>query len=296
MEKQKLAYIYAISAVLIWSTVASAFKITLKYLDFIQMLFYASLFSLIILFLLLVFQGKLKLLKSYSKKDYIFSGILGFLNPCFYYIILFKAYDLLKAQEAQALNYTWSLSVVILSIPLLKQKIKFRSILAILISFFGVLIISTEGNLIDLNFTNVNGVILALGSTIIWALYWIYSIKDKRDEVAKLFLNFSFGFIFILIITLIFSEITIPKFKGLIVVMYIGFFEMGITFVIWLKALKLSKTTAQVSILIYISPFISLGLINTIVGEKILISTIIGLLLIVGGILFQKYEPKNRNK
>lgn len=113
-----------------------------------------------------------------------------------------------------------------------------------------------------------------------------------HDEAIKLFLNFSFGFIFILIITLIFSEISILDYKGLLVVAYISFFEMGVIFVIWLKALKLSKTSAQVSILIYISPFISLGLINVIVGEKILISTIVGLILIVGGILFQKYKRK----
>lgn len=294
MEKQKQAYIYAITAVLIWSTVASAFKITLKYLNFIQMLFYSCIFSTLILFLILLFQNKIKLLKTYSKKEYLSSIILGFLNPCFYYIILFKAYDLLKAQEAQALNYTWSISVAVLSIFILKQKIKLKNIIAIIISFFGVLVISTQGDIIGFNFTNTTGVILALGSTIIWGLFWIYNIKDKRDEVAKLFLNFLFGFIFILIVILLFSDFEVPCKKGLFGAIYIGIFEMGITFVFWLKALKLSKTTAQVSILIYLSPFISLGLINIIVGEKILISTIIGLILIVGGILFQKYEGHKR--
>ena len=33
----------------------------------------------------------------------------GFLNPFLYYIILFKAYSLLPAQEALSLNYTWPL-------------------------------------------------------------------------------------------------------------------------------------------------------------------------------------------
>jgi drug/metabolite transporter (DMT)-like permease len=64
---------------------------------------------------------------------------------------------------------------------------------------------------------------------------------------------------------------------------------MGITFILWLMALKLSSTTAKVSNLIYLSPFISLILIHFFVGEVILISTVIGLAFIVGGIVLQQY-------
>ena len=62
---------------------------------------------------------------------------------------------------------------------------------------------------------------------------------------------------------------------------------MSITFVIWLKALKFSSDTAKVSNLIYLAPFIGLFWINSTVGEAIHLSTIVGLVLIVGGILFQ---------
>lgn len=289
MEKQKQAYIYAIIAVFFWSTVASAFKISLRYLDFIQLLFYASIISIVILFIILLIQNKLILFKTYSKKDYFHSALLGFLNPFLYYFVLFKAYSLLPAQEAQPLNFTWPITLVFLSIPLLKQKIEFRSILAIIISFIGVVIIGTRGNLTALKFSNPLGVFLAVGSSVIWALFWIYNMKDKRDEVAKLFLNFVFGFIFILIATLSFSKIIIPQINGLLGVTYVGLFEMGITFVVWLKALKLSKTTAKVSNLIFLAPFISLIFIHFIVGEEITFSTITGLIFIVAGIMIQQY-------
>ena len=288
MEKQKQAYAYAFTAVLFWSTVASAFKVSLRYLDFLQLLFFASIVSILILFLILLIQNKLSLFKEYSRKDYLHSIMLGFLNPFLYYVVLFKAYSLLPAQEAQPLNYTWSIMLVLLSIPLLKQRIKFKSILAIFISYFGVFIISTRGDILGFTFSNLNGVLLALGSAVIWALFWIYNIKDKRDEVAKLFLNFSFGFIFILISILLSSKMRIPAMTGLAGATYVGLFEMGITFVLWLKALKLSKTTAQVSNLIYLSPFLSLALIHFVVGEKILPSTMIGLIFIVAGIIMQQ--------
>lgn len=289
MEQQKQAYAYAITAVFFWSTVASAFKISLRYLDFLQLLFFSSIASTVVLFLILVIQNRLGVLKQYSGRDYIHSLMLGFLNPFLYYVVLFKAYSLLPAQEAQPLNYTWSIVLVLLSIPLLKQRISFKSILSVLISYFGVLVISTHGDIFGFSFTNLKGVLLALGSAVIWALFWIYNIKDKRDEVAKLFLNFSFGFIFILIAILLSSKTIIPSLAGLMGAIYVGLFEMGITFVLWLKALKLSKTTAQVSNLIYLSPFVSLVLIKVVVGERILVSTIMGLIFIVTGIMLQQY-------
>ncbi|MGB7061514.1 MAG: DMT family transporter [Candidatus Zixiibacteriota bacterium] len=294
MEKQKQAYLYAITAVLFWSTVASAFKVSLRYLDFLQLLFFSSIASVVILFLILLVQNKLSLFGEYSGKDYLRSAMLGFLNPFLYYVVLFKAYSLLPAQEAQPLNYTWSIVLVLLSIPILRQKIGFKSILAILISYFGVFVISTRGDILRLTFSNPTGVLLALGSSVIWALFWIYNIKDKRDEVAKLFLNFLFGVVFILIAMLLSSRLRIPSGAGLAGAAYVGIFEMGITFVLWLKALKLSRTTAQVSNLIYLSPFASLVLIRFVVGERILPSTIIGLIFIVAGIIMQQHYGRTK--
>jgi drug/metabolite transporter (DMT)-like permease len=288
MEKQRLAYLYAVTAVFFWSTVASAFKVSLRYLDFLQLLFFSTIASIVILFVILVVQNKLSLLKQNSPKDYLRSVMLGFLNPFLYYVVLLKAYSLLPAQEAQPLNYTWSIVLVLLSIPLLGQRIKLKSILAILISYLGVLIISTRGDLTGLTFSNPTGVVLALGSSVIWALFWIYNIRDKRDETARLFLNSCFGFVFISIVMLASSRMVIPDVEGLLGATYVGFFEMGITFVFWLKALRLSRTTAQVSNLIYLSPFLSLVLIYLIVGETILLSTIIGLVFIVAGIIIQQ--------
>ncbi|MEO0283330.1 MAG: DMT family transporter [candidate division WOR-3 bacterium] len=286
---KKKSYFYGILSVLIWSTVASAFKISLKYLDFLYLLLVSSLTALTILFFILILQKKTKFFKNLKTNDYIRSLILGFLNPFLYYTVLFKAYSLLKAQEAQPLNYTWAIVLSILSVIILKQKIKIGHFIGLIIGFIGVFIIATEGKIKELNFKNPFGVFLALSSSIIWAIYWIYNLKDKKDEVLKLFLNFLFGFPFILITYLIFSTKTYSL-KGILGSIYVGLFEMGITFIFWLKAIKYAERTSDISILIYFSPFLSLLFIRMFVGEKILISTIIGLLFIIGGVLIQKYD------
>lgn len=288
MERQKKAYLYAGMVVLFWATSASAFKISLHYIDVLSLLFYASIVSTAVFFVHLLLSKKLNLLTTLSRSDYLHSALLGFLNPFLYYTVLFKAYSLLPAQEAQPLNFIWPITLVLLSIPLLGQKIGLKDILATLISFVGVFVISTHGDILGFKFTNIAGVCLATGSSIVWALFWIYNVRDRRDETAGMFLSFAFGSIFTFAAMLIFTGANIPNLKGFFGATYVGLFEMGITFLLWLKALKLSRTTAHITNLIYLVPFCSLIVISLAVGEKILPSTVIGLVFIVAGIVLRK--------
>ncbi|MBW1998662.1 MAG: DMT family transporter [Deltaproteobacteria bacterium] len=296
MPDQKKAYTYGLLTVLLWSTVASAFKLSLRYMDYVQLLLYASIVSIVLLALILAIQGKVGLLFSYSHKQYLKSLLLGFLNPFLYYLVLFKAYELLPAQEAQPLNYTWAITLSLLSIPLLKQRVSPRDILALVVSYLGVLVISTHGKIFFFRFSRPAGVALALGSTIIWSLYWIYNTKDDREPVLGLFLNFLSGLPFIVVYCLLVSEIKVSIFYGYLGALYVGLFEMGVTFVLWLSALRLAETTARIANLIFFSPFLSLVFIHFLVGEDILPSTFVGLLLIVVGNLIQRSGKKETQR
>jgi len=296
LTDQKKATLFALCAVFIWSTVASAFKISLRYLEPIQLLLYAGAFATVVLGIFLIRQGKLHQIFRCSKQQYRTSLLLGILNPFLYYLVLLKAYDLLPAQQAQPLNYTWAITLTLLSIPLLKQRISRYELLALVISYLGVLVISTEGSLLDLHFTSPGGVALALGSTLIWALFWIFNTRDTRDPVIALFINFLFSFPFILVYCLIFSEMTVPPWEGILGAAYIGIFEMGISFVLWLLALRYTENTARISNLIFIAPFFSLVIIHFLVGEEILPVTFIGLLLIVLGLACQQFAIKRTRR
>ncbi|NIR29784.1 MAG: DMT family transporter [Gammaproteobacteria bacterium] len=289
MERQAQAYFYAALTIVCWSTVASAFKLTLRHLTSEEMLFWSALFSLGALLLIVLVSGRVSELRTWSRRDIGRSAVLGFLNPFLYYLVLFKAYSLLPAQEAQPLNFTWPIVLVLFSIVVLRQPITLKTVTAMLISFAGVLVISTRGDLAGLDLTHPLGVGLALGSTVVWASYWIYGVRDARDPLTRLCLNFAFGFLFVAGYMFALREVRIPDAPGLIGGAYVGLFEMGITFVMWLKALQLSRTTAQVSSLIFLTPFLSLIVIHLVVGEPIFPSTVVGLVLIVTGILLQHY-------
>jgi len=290
MTSQKKAYLYGISAVLCWSTVATAFKLSLEYLTPAQLVFLSSLVSWLFLGVLLCFQGQFSTLLQYNKRDYLLSGLFGMLNPCVYYLLLFQAYNLLPAQEAQSINYSWALTMALLAVPMMGHRLRLQEIVAAIICYFGVLVISSRGDLMSMQFANPQGVVLALLSTLVWALYWILNAKDHRQPVAGLFLNFSFALPLIGLYVWFddgFSDIGLKALGG---AAYVGIFEMGLSFVLWLKAMKLTDRTARISNLIFISPFLSLVFIYLILGEQIRISTVLGLGLILTGLVVQQWR------
>jgi drug/metabolite transporter (DMT)-like permease len=75
--------------------------------------------------------------------------------------------------------------------------------------------------------------------------------------------------------------------RGISASLYVGIFEMGITFFFWLKALRLAETSDKVSNLVYLAPFVSMVLLHFIVGEPVYYTTPVGLILIISGIYVQ---------
>ncbi|NLJ42400.1 MAG: DMT family transporter [Bacteroidales bacterium] len=294
MDNTGRSYLYGILAILFWATIPTAFKLCLARLDILPMLTIASVVSAAALFIIIVAENKLPLLKKNTMADLLHSALLGFVNPFLYYLILLKAYQILPAQVAQPLNMIWPIILVFLSVPVLKQRIEKKSFVALLISFLGVYIISSQGKILSPGHADMTGVLLATGSSVFWAFYFILNVKDKREESVKLFLNFMFAsvyLIFALLITRSWPENI--EASAVAPAIYIGLFEMGITFYLWLKALQLAPTTDKISNLVYLAPFLSLILVHFILHEPVFYTTPAGLLLIITGIMIQNRKRAN---
>ncbi len=297
MNTGRISYVYAGLTIIFWGTAATAFKITLENFSFIQLLAWASLFSTIILFFILIVTGKFRNLLSVSHKQIATSVMLGLFNPFAYYFILLRAYELLPAQVAQPLNFVWPIVLVILSIPILGEKLTLKGFFALVASFIGVVLITSQGEFYLFKKSDPWGVFLALSSSVAWALYWLLNLKySKIDPVVRLFMNFAFATLFSFAAGIFFSDFWSLNLNGILGSLYVGAFEMGITFYLWLKALSLAKSTAKLGNIIYVVPFVSLVFINTIVGEKIYWTTVVGLIIIVSSILFQQFSQGKETK
>lgn len=290
INNSKKSYLLALLTAVLWSTAASAFKIGLQFSKPPMLLFVSSFISLIF-FLCLIYFKNLNFKDIFKISNLSKSMLAGLLNPFLYYLILFKAYSLLPAQIAQPLNYTWVLVVTVLMSVFLKKKINKIGLTGLLISFTGVILISMQNKIPGLGNISFLGVILALSSSVFWGVYWLINIFDKRNDLEKLFLNFLFGTIYIFIYILFFDQLKFSM-GGILSGIYVGLLEMGLTFYIWLNALKFSTDITKTGAIIYISPFLSFIFITLILKEPLNFIPIAGLFLINFGIIFQNYFHK----
>lgn len=301
MAPGQRALVFAISAVLLWSTVATAFKITLEYLSPLHMVAIASSVSWAVFMAIVWHQGLLPSARAEWRSAPWLYVLMGLINPALYYWILFAAYALLPASQAQPLNYTWAIALTFMAAIFLRQRIRKRDYVAAALGYAGVLVIATNGNVSGF-FSAMQsplGVALALLSTLLWATYWIINTRRTCSPVISLWLGFSVSLpvlwaaVWWLEGASFFTHAAGVPWQGWLAVTYVGLFEMGVTFLLWLKAMREADNVALISNLIFISPFISLLLLASIIGETIYPATVFGLCMIIIGLLVQRLALKS---
>lgn len=296
MDNQRKATILALLSIGMWSTVATAFKLSLRHLDPFQLVVYASLFSVLVLVATVGLNRRLgDLWPAFHEQPRVFL-LLGLLNPFGYYLILFHAYDLLPAQQAMSINYTWAITLGLMSIVFLKKAYGVRDGLGGLLGYLGVLIIATRGDLFSFDLDSPAGVILAFVTTLVWAVYWILNARMRVDPLLGLTLCFVCSLPFTLFACVLFSGLYPISMPGLLGAAYIGVVEMGVAFVFWLMAMRAASNVSRISNLIFLSPVLSLLLISSVLGEAIAPATLLGLCLVLAGTMVQQLWRKTDHR
>lgn len=289
MSDSKKSILLATVAILSWSTVATAFKIALRELSVYEMLLVASVTALLVMAGWITVTNRWKEILSLPRKAWAAFAILGLINPVCYYLILFQSYDMLPAQVAQPINYLWPLVLLILIALFTRTPIPGRKYIGMAVSLAGLTVISFGGKAIEGNLSPV-GIAIGFGSAFFWALYWLINDKLKHlaSDSVSVFLGFLFGTVYLLLGTTV-VPVHINSAAGLASGVYIGLFEMGIPFLCFGSALRLTKNPTLINQLCYLSPFMSLIFIAFILHEPIVPSTYIGLILIVAGLIYNQY-------
>ena len=288
------AVIPALVSVLMWSTVASGFKLGLAVFAVEQLLLLGTAVSWLIFFCYAASKRQLYL----AAEDRKLACLLGLINPTAYYLILFAAYDRLPAHIAQPINYTWALTLAVLAIPVLGQRLSRRTFAGILISYLGVviLVITTPG---EAGRIDPSGISLALVSTLLWAGYWLLNARSRAQPASIMFWSFTMALPLIAAICWYGPGLPGLNATALGYAIWIGAVEMGITFLLWQRALQRARSSARIAQLIFIAPFLSLLLIHLLLDEAISLWALPALVIIVSGLVVSQREqstttPENK--
>ncbi len=290
--------VLGLMAVGLWSTMATAFKWALAYNSPMQLITAAATVSWVFFAVSLAISGTLSRIIEVPRALLWRCLILGLLNPALYYWILFQAYDLLPAQDAMAINYTWGLTLPLIAALFSKIVPTKAEVGLALLSYLGILVIVTDGDLRAFEFNAPVGVLLALASTVIWGLSWVLNSRfvdnHQLDPRVALFLNFTAATPVLWLITVLTDGVIAMTWSSILSGLYVGLFEMGIAFILWMSALRLTDNPIRVSSLIFLAPPISLVLIATVLGEPIGQSTLLGLVVILLGLAGQQFVSQSR--
>lgn len=287
----KKPYLYAFAAIGFWSTTATVSKLLLHSFTTIQMLAVCSAVAAAFLLTVNLATGKLRLLKTYRLRDYLVTAGVGLLGTFFYNMFLVFGIDRLLASQAMIINYLWPMMAVIAGCVLLKEKITVRKALAVAMSFLGVVIVTSNGQLSGL----AGGNLLGAGFCVLAALsYGLFVVLNKRLPYASSVSMMLYYIVSTLVaVTCVLVSGDLPELKGMqsLGLLWIGLGDYAIAYVSWALAMKAGQT-AKIANLAYITPFLSLLVAHFVLGDPLTVWSIGGLAVIVAGIFLQLKDAK----
>ena len=198
------------------------------------------------------------------------------------------------ASQAFIVNYLWPIMCVVFACIILKEKLTAVKLIALGLSFVGVIVVVGRDILSFEWNTLIGAAFCALGAV----CYGIFTALNKKSSYEKphtMMISFFASFLLTTVICLIRGDF--PALGGLQLVgmAWNGIVSIGIASTLWQLAL-LGADTAKISNLAYITPFLSMIWTWLILDEEISPWSIIGLVIIVLGILIQLWFGDKQKK
>jgi len=291
MDKSRIisAYIFLLFATALWGgNIVGAKIASIITLEPIKLSFYRNLVVITIL-LPFVF-NKIAIICEIFKKNWKIIIFLSILSVSIFNTFMNIALTTSSVISSSLMPSFAPSLIIILSLMIYNSKISYLQLIGVIISFIGFVNIIIRGNFLNLGSLNfVVGDIWMLGCVSCWALYsvMIRKIPKEIDNISFLFLIFFIGNIFVLPFyffeSMINQSFLINEQYGLLLALYVGIGPALISYLLWIKAIKIIGVNNSGLFLNLIPVFSSLISIFFL-KEKLELFHIVGALLIFTGI------------
>lgn len=282
----KKEYLFAATTIFFWGSSAAVNALLLQSLSTMTVLFYTSIIAVIFLAVYNLITGRMALLKEISGRDLFMMAGIGTLGTFMYNGLLYYGMTLMKAQQAFIINYLWPIMVVVFSCIILGQKMTLRKGASLLLSFFGVAVVATEGDLTGLGNVNLIGTAACILAAVCYGLYSVLTMKVHHDKFVAMMIYYGTCAVISTIVLAAGGGFPALKMGAWPGILWDGILVYGVAYTTWALALDLGDT-AKMSNLAYLTPFVSLVWIYFLIGEPIDWSSYVGLALILLGVVLQ---------
>ncbi len=278
-----------LTSVVIWGGSFIATKFLLDYLEPLLIIFVRQILAVLFLSIIALKQKKSFAINLHDH-SYIF--ILALIATFHLWI------QLNGLKHTTASNTGWIIGITpvfmtLLGIIFFKEKITFTQLIGILISFTGLILLISKGDISSIDFITNKGDFLILASSFTWS---VYSFVNKKISVHySPLMTILYLFLMMSIILLPFTinseninslfHLSISGWYSLI---FLGIFCSGLAYVLWAQAMS-EMESSKVGAFLYIEPFVTVFTAWIFLKEEITFLTMFsGIIIIVGVILVNR--------
>ena len=282
-NNKKKALLLTGLAGLLWGTSFPAIKIGLRYMDAYTFVFLRFLVASLIMLLVLLLTKNFSF-KFNKKRLILFLGVINGLA----YLLQYIGMVYVNAAESSLLINLNAVWVALLSPIVLKEHLGGKKVAGVMVSFLGVVLMTTRLDFSSLGQGAVFGDLLVIAAGVIWAIFTVYSkplVKDSKNLLQSM--------TWLLVLTLLplllpasFSAgsfVTLPL-DAWLAILYTAVICWVIPYYLWMKGLKhLSPVTSSVVLLTEI--IVAVAIATLVLGEVLTVISGVGALFIIVAIL-----------
>ena len=231
-------------------------------------------------------------MRNYGLKDYLVMMGLGFLGLFMYSALYYYGIAQLGSQEACILNYLWPMMIVIFACIILREKITARKIIAMAMSFAGIIVLSF-GSIEAASGNRLFGIGACVAAAICYGLFSVLNKKHNLNQNVTMMWIWLTTAVCAFVLSNIFEKIQPVTGVQWVGIVWLGVIVNAVAYLLWAIALKRSEDSAKISNLAYLVPFLSIIISAIVLKEQITINAVFALILIAGGILLQSVNIKS---
>ncbi|MBB6461226.1 DMT family transporter [Flammeovirga kamogawensis] len=294
MPTKNKYYLFLIFTTFIWGTNFHVSQIALSYTSSMLTGTYRYTLGALFLIAIILFKkpSKEQIQKSISKwKEIVFLGIVG----AFLYNILFlEGLKFTSAFNGVLIIGLTPLNTALISIPMLKTKLKPKQIIGICFGFTGILMVITKGDIATIqNLTFSKGDLYILAANISFSFGNVF-IKKYLTGISPLWLTTLVtvvACICFISVSLFTEQFIFPTTKEyLLAIFFMGALSTAICGAFWFISIK--EIGAETSALFMnLVPVFGTSA-SFLLGDEIVPAQVIGGLLVVVGLLFNSFKLK----
>ncbi|MFB9326527.1 DMT family transporter [Paenibacillus aurantiacus] len=264
---------------LMWGSVAAVSKLLLGRLDSYQLLFYMYGIGATVFAAFVLIGGGLSAMRRWTAEAWLILAACG-LFSFLYDFLYFKALERIPAVEASMLNYLFPIFIVLLALPMNREKPTGGTVIAVLMGLAGTWLLMTGGNPAQLHFTDLAGDLYAIGAAISWGVFTNLLKWNKQDAALSIFAIACFALLLSVCALVTNSGFAWPEKADFYGALWLAMSNVVLGFILYARALRHSPATL-IANFTFFTPVVTLLFIFLLLGEPLTITDGLAALLIL---------------